>query len=75
MFEKNYPYLTTWAATEGRIEIGYEYYTKSIFRIISEGGTVWQDEESTSIDEALKGGEEYLKTDLVKEFGIGLEIE
>jgi len=43
--------------------------------IINEGGTVWEDEESNTINEALKRGEQYLKTDLVKEFGIELEIQ
>jgi len=75
MFEKNYPYLATWAATQGRIEIGYEYETNSILRIIDEGGMVWEDEESNTIDEALKRGEKYLKTDLAKDFDIELEIE
>jgi len=75
MFDKNYPYLATWAMTEGRIEIGYEYYTNSILRIIHEGGTVWEDEESKTIDEALKRGEQYLKTDLIKEFGFELDME
>jgi len=53
MFDKNYPYLTKWIKTEGRIEIGYEYYTNSIFRIIHEGGTVWEDEESKTIEKAV----------------------
>ncbi len=75
MFEKKYPYLAKWALTEGRIEIGYEYYTNSIFRIIHEGGTVWEDEESSTIEEALKRGEQYLKTGLVKDFGFELDME
>ena len=70
MFKRMYPLLTIWAEREGRIEIGADYFSSSLLRIISEGGMIWEDNESKSIDEALYKGEQYLKNEFENsEFG------
>lgn len=75
MFEKDYPYLSSWIDTVGWIEIGTDHMSDSLLRILNEGGTVWEDSDSVSINEALEKGEKYLKEDVVEEFGIELEID
>lgn len=69
MFEQTYPLLTTWIECEGRIEIGADYLFDSLLRIINEGGMVWEDNNSETIDEALQNGEQYLKNEFENEFG------
>ena len=69
MFGDNFPYLAAWVETIGWIEMGENEMTNSLLRILNEGGTVWSDEESGSIEEALIHGEEYLKSDFPEEFG------
>ncbi len=51
MFEKNYPLLAAWIDCEGRIELGPDHYGDSILRIINEGGLVYEDEASSTVDE------------------------
>lgn len=75
MFEKNFPYISSWIYTSGWIEIGSDDYSESMIRILNEGGMIWEDEESVSLNEALKRAEDYLKNQLPEEFGIELEIE
>lgn len=69
MFEQKYPLLAAWIECEGRIELGEDYLSSSLLRIIHEGGMVWEDNSSVSINEALSKGEEYLKNEFEKEFG------
>lgn len=75
MFEKHYPYVSTWIYTAGWIEFGSDDNSDSMIRILNEGGMVWEDEKSKTLDEALKKAENYLKNELPDEFGIELEIE
>ena len=75
MFEKKYPYLATWIHKEGRLELGSDYYSSSILRIINEGGMIWEDNDSVEITKALERGEKYLQNDFSKDFGYELTIE
>lgn len=60
-FEKLYPKLSNWVDSRGWIEIGIDDYSRSMLRIVDEGGLVWEDNESKSLDAALKAGEEFIK--------------
>lgn len=77
MFDKNYPYLASWISTAGWVYLGssYDYNSWSWLRLFNDGGLVWQDEDSKSLEEALQNAESYLKNDLLNDFGIELEIE
>jgi len=75
MFSKEYPYVSSWINTTGWIEIGQDEYSSSMLRIINEGGIVWEDTESNTIEESLKRAEKYLKDELLEEFGFELDID
>lgn len=75
MFEKLYPYLSSWICTSGWVEIGEDEFSRSMIRIMNEGGLLWEDENSSTLDEALKRAEDFLKNELPNEFGFKLEIE
>ena len=75
MFEKQYPYVSAWIYSSGWMEFGQDDYSDSLIRILDEGGLLWEDETSKTLDQALKRAEEYLKNDLPDEFGIELEVE
>ncbi len=75
MFSKEYPYVSSWISTTGWIEIGQDEYSSSMLRIINEGGIVWEDTESNTIEESLKRAEKYLKDELLEEFGFELDID
>ncbi|MEN0050980.1 MAG: hypothetical protein AAF806_28200 [Bacteroidota bacterium] len=66
---KKYTLLAIWAAYEGTLEIGNDYNTRSLVRLINEGGFVWQDEGDVSLEEALNQAEAYLKNDFERDFG------
>lgn len=75
MFEKLYPYLSSWICTFGWVEIGEGEFSSSMIRILNEGGLLWEDENSNTLDKALERAEYFLKNELPKEFGFELEIE
>ena len=51
--DEHYPNIAWWVR-QGRLEIGWEYYTDPFIRLIDEGGTVWESEkEYKTIVEAL----------------------
>ena len=75
MFEQQYPYISSWIYSTGWIEFGADDYSDSMMRILNEGGLVWEDNESGTIEEALKRAEAYLKNQLLEDFGFELEIE
>lgn len=68
-FEKIYPLFATWIECEGRIELRADYFSSSLLRIINEGGMIWEDSTSDTIDKALQNGEQYLKNEFENEFG------
>jgi len=75
MFEKKYPYISSWIITTGWIELGEDDHSSSWVRVLNEGGLLWEDNESKSLNEALQRTESYLKNELPKEFGFKLEVE
>ena len=51
---KAYPNVAYWITGRGRIELGVEYYSESIIRVIDEGGLVWEGQEHyDTLEEAL----------------------
>ena len=64
-FSSDYPYLTYWIENHGYIQLGTDDDSPSdaMLAIIDAGGVCWEDEESTTLEEALAAGEEYLRTE------------
>lgn len=57
MFSKNYPNLNWWINNHGWIELGGHDYSSSWIRILDTGGMCWEDENSSTLDEALKSAD------------------
>jgi hypothetical protein len=68
-FSNRYPHIAWWIDNHGWIEIGTDEYSNSLIRLLDEGGTWWEDEEATTIDEALEKAENFLIDDLPERFG------
>lgn len=68
-FSKKYPHITWWVDNHGWIEIGTDEHSDSLIRLLDEGGTWWEDEEATTLDEALQNAETFLIEDLPERFG------
>ena len=64
-FEKIYPELANWVDSRGWIEMGEDDHSSSWLRILDEGGLVWEDNDSKSLDAALKAGEDFLKNNVL----------
>ncbi len=64
-FSQKYPYLTYWIESHGWIQLGSDddSPSDSLLSILDAGGLCWEDEDSTSVDEALQKAEEYLRTE------------
>ncbi len=59
-FSKTYPHLIWWVENQGWIEIGSDDYSDSWVRLMDEGGTRWEDEDSETLDEALSKAEAFI---------------
>ena len=54
-FSETYPNITHWINSLGWIEIGQDEYSRSLLRLLNEGGLVWEsDDTQGTIDEALQ---------------------
>lgn len=61
-FSENYPKLNWWVENQGWIEIGQDEHSRSMVRIIDEGGMVWEsDPKSKSLDKDLNGAEMFIE--------------
>jgi len=69
MFSKEYPNLEWWVENQGWIEIGEDEYSSSWLRILDIGGMYWEDENSKSLDEALRNGDIWLSSEIRNRFG------
>lgn len=70
MFSKDYPNLDWWINNHGRIELGGDdNYFSSWVRILDMGGMCWEDENSSSLDEALKLAERWASVEIEDRFG------
>jgi hypothetical protein len=54
-FSELYPNITYWINTHGWIAVGPDVYSRSLVRLLNEGGMVWESEAShETIDKALQ---------------------
>jgi hypothetical protein len=59
MFEEKYPNIAHWIESCGWIELGQTSYSRSMFRVLDEGGMIWEgDKQYKSLDELLDDLEE-----------------
>jgi hypothetical protein len=71
-FEEKYPNLTNFVYHQGKIEIGYDYNTRSFVMAYDEGGTVYEGKnEYDTIEDALADLEAGI-TEYLEENGIDL---
>jgi len=63
-FSKTYPHLTWWIENQSWIEIGTDDYSGIWVRILDEGGTRWEDEDSETLDEALGKADNFVKDEI-----------
>ena len=69
-FTQSYPNLTYWVESFGWIELGQDDYSRSLIRILNEGGMVWESQEYyDSLDNALQEAEVAI-ADWFKERGV-----
>jgi len=64
-----FPHIIWWIENHGWIELGADDYSKSIVRLIDEGGIYWEDKKNKDIDKALLNADKFLEMDLPKRFG------
>lgn len=69
MFSKNYPNVNYWIETQGWVELGSDEDSDSWVRILDEGGMCWEDEDSVSLDEALKNADIWLSSEIQDRLG------
>ena len=61
-FSENYPNLNWWVENQGWIEIGQDENSRSMVRILDEGGMVWEsDPKSKALDKDLNGAERFIE--------------
>ena len=54
MFKEKYPNIADWIESCGWIELGQTSYSRSMVRVLDEGGMIWEsDEPYKSFDELL----------------------
>jgi hypothetical protein len=54
-FSEIYPNITHWIDSLGWVEIGQDEYSKSLVRLLNEGGMVWESNGThRAIDDALQ---------------------
>ena len=60
-FSENYPNLNWWIENQGWIEIGQDEYSRSMVRVLDEGGMVWEsDPKSKTLDKDLNEAERFI---------------
>ena len=61
-FSENYPNLNWWVENQGWIEIGQDEDSRSMVRILDEGGMVWEsDPKSKTLDKDLNAAEVFIE--------------
>ena len=69
-FERTYPYLSRWVHGHGWMEVGPDHYSRSLIRVLDEGGMVWESATRyASVDEALREAEEAVAEWMREELG------
>ncbi len=58
-----YPHIAEWVMGVGWIEVGQDDYSRSLVRVLNEGGTVWESKgKYANIDEALQAADAAIAT-------------
>lgn len=53
-----FPHLSRWVQQHGWMEIGYDEYSQSFFRVVDIGGLIWESKEHyPTVDAALHAAE------------------
>ena len=69
-FTELYPNLAYWVESFGWIELGQDDYSRSLIRILDEGGMIWESKERhDNLDAALQDAEAAI-ADWLKKAGI-----
>lgn len=71
-FAQQHPHLAWWVENQGWFELGSDEYSRSLLRILDEGGMCFEYTASDSIDFALMAGEEFLENELAERFSVKL---
>ena len=67
-FSKIYPNIADWIDRFGWIELGSDEYSRSLIRVLNEGGMVWEsDDTHQTLDQALQALEMEL-VEILKEW-------
>ena len=60
-FSESYPNLNWWVENQGWIEIGQDEHSRSMVRILDEGGMIWEsDPKSKTLDNDLKKADRFI---------------
>jgi hypothetical protein len=68
MFSEKYPNLDWWIDTHGWIELGSDENSSSWIRMLDIGGLCYEDENSSSLDEALEKADIWTSKDIEDRF-------
>ncbi len=73
LFSQQYPAIYHFVEHFGNIEIGEDETTGSLIRLKDDGGTLYEDRGSETIDDAVTETEEFLKDYFFEKFEIRIE--
>jgi hypothetical protein len=69
-FELAYPRLSRWIGDRGWIELGQDHYSRSLVRVLDEGGMIRESAaEHRTLDDALRAAEVAVVRWLREQFG------
>lgn len=70
-FSTLYPYLAWWCENHGYMETGgYPEYGQSLVVLLDDGGTCWESEKISDLNQAYEAAEKYLKeVEIPERFG------
>lgn len=61
MFKESYPGVAEWTEGWGWMEIGQDEHSRSMVRVLDEGGLVWESPDTVkSLDKALAAAERFI---------------
>ena len=75
IFTKQFPHIAWWIEHNGWMIVGSDEDSDSLIRLIDTIGVSWEDEDSSTFDEALVKAEMFLKKDLPKRFPNRFSLE
>jgi len=70
MFEKNFPGLNWWINNQGWIQLGSEEERHNWIMVLDENELSYEDENSQSLEEAMKKAEKWVLKKIKEEFDV-----